>query len=277
MGLTGTFEEEWGERRRVVGEDGPGGRVDDDVVVFARERLGFEADEKQKVVLRSEAKRGILNCTRQWGKSTVSAVKAAHRAWTREGSLVLVACPTARQSGEWMKKAEGLVGRLGVAAKGDGANAISLALPNGSRIVGLPGTGTEGRVRGFSAVSMLLIDEASWVADAMYRALRPMLAVGDGDLWLMSTPGGKRGFFYEEWEMGGSEWERVRVEATECARIAPWFLEEERGKHGAAQFSQEYLCCFVDDGRQVYGSELVEASLSDEVEPLEVTCWERRR
>ena len=30
-----------------------------------------------------------------------------------------------------------------------------------------------------------------------------MLAVGDGDLWLMSTPCGKRGFFYEAWEHGG--------------------------------------------------------------------------
>ncbi len=79
--------------------------------------------------------------------------------------------------------------------RGDGDNAISLVLPNGTRIVGLPGT--EGTVRGFSAVSLLLIDEAARVQDAMYKALRPMLAVGDGDLWLMSTPYGKRGFFYE--------------------------------------------------------------------------------
>jgi hypothetical protein len=61
-----------------------------------------------------------------------------------------------------------------------------LALPNGSRIVGLPGV--EGTVRGFSAVSLLLIDEASRVSGATYKSLRPMLAVGNGDLWLMSTP-----------------------------------------------------------------------------------------
>jgi hypothetical protein len=29
----------------------------------------------------------------------------------------------------------------------------------------------------------------------MYKSLRPTLAVGNGDLWLMSTPYGKRGFF----------------------------------------------------------------------------------
>ena len=50
---------------------------------FAREKLGFEGDEKQRMVLDSTAKTGILNCSRQWGKSTVMAVKAVHRAWTR--------------------------------------------------------------------------------------------------------------------------------------------------------------------------------------------------
>ena len=134
-----------------------------DAAEFARERLGFEPDEKQAEVLRSEAKRGILNCTRQWGKSTVAAAKAVHRAYTRPGSLVLVASPAERQSGEFLRKAAEMLARLGIAAAGDGDNAISLLLPNGSRIVGLPGT--EATVRGFSAVSLLLIDEASRVED----------------------------------------------------------------------------------------------------------------
>ncbi len=244
------------------------------MVAFARERLGFEADARQAEVLRSEAKRGILNCSRQWGKSTVSAVKAVYRAWTRAGSLVLVASPTARQSGEWMKKAEGLVGRLGlVCARGRGERRISMALPNGSRIVGLPGTGTEGRVREFSAVSMMIIDEAARVEDAMYKALRPMLATGSGDLWMMSTPFGKRGFFYEAWMDAGSEgreWARVEVKGAECGRIPREFLEEERGVMGAAWFEQEYGCGFVDNGATVFGRDLVEEAVDYEIEPLEV-------
>ena len=111
---------------------------------FARERLDFYPDERQAEVLVSEAKRGILNCTRQWGKSTVAAAKAVHRALTREKCLVLVASPTERQSGEFMRKAAELVQRLGIAPRGDGDNAISLLLPNGSRIVGLPGTERDG-------------------------------------------------------------------------------------------------------------------------------------
>ena len=49
----------------------------------------------------------------------------------------------------------------------------------------------QGTIRGFSDVSLLLIDEAARVADEMYRAMRPTLVVHDGDLWLMSTPNGK--------------------------------------------------------------------------------------
>ena len=35
-------------------------------------------------------------------------------------------------------------------------------------------------MRGFSAVSLMLIDEAARVEDEMYKSLRPMLAVGTG-------------------------------------------------------------------------------------------------
>ena len=57
---------------------------------------------------------------------------------------MLVVSPSARQSGEFVRKAAGFVRRLGIRARGDGDNEISLLFPNGSRIVGLPGTGEHG-------------------------------------------------------------------------------------------------------------------------------------
>jgi hypothetical protein len=164
---------------RVDGEKRPETRDAMDAAEFARKRLKFEPDERQIEVLRSKAKRGVLNCTRQWGKSTIAAAKAVHRAFTQDKSLVLVASPTDRQSAELIRKAAGMVATLGITPRGDGDNQNSLLFPNGSRIVGLPGM--EATVRGFSAVSLLLIDEASRVEDAIYKALRPMLAVGDGE------------------------------------------------------------------------------------------------
>lgn len=242
-------------------------RTEMSVSEFARARFGWEPDPMQKVVLDSKSKRAILNCSRQWGKSTVSAAKAVHRAFTEAGSLVLVASPTERQSAEFIRKAAEFVVQLGLRARGDGDQPLSLAFPNGSRIVGLPGT--EGTVRGFSAVSLLLIDEASRVPDAMYKALRPMLAVKNGDLWLMSTPYGQRGFFWDAWTNGGDKWHRISVPATQCPRISATFLEDEREELGSLWFAQEYLCTFVDNGSSWFARGLVERAMVDE-EPIDL-------
>jgi hypothetical protein len=45
-----------------------------DPVRFVRERLWFDPDEEQARALRGRH-RGIVLCTRQWGKSTVMAAK----------------------------------------------------------------------------------------------------------------------------------------------------------------------------------------------------------
>ena len=51
-----------------------------DIARFARERLGFEADPVQTTITNARVHRGLLNCTRQWGKSTITAIMAVHRA-----------------------------------------------------------------------------------------------------------------------------------------------------------------------------------------------------
>ena len=238
----------------------------EDAAEWVKERLGYAVDTLQAQVLRTKTKRGLLNCCRQWGKSTITAAKAVHEAHRTAGCLTLVVSPSARQSGEFLRKATEFVRRMGIRPKGDGDNQISLALPNGSRIVGLPGM--EATIRGYSAVSLLLVDEAAWVSDELYRAIRPMLAVSDGTLWLMSTPNGKRGFFYETWEHGGLEWERFQAPATECPRIRPEFLEEERATMGERCFRQEYLCEFEDSVSALFDRELVDQAITEDVKPM---------
>ncbi|MCU1238952.1 MAG: hypothetical protein JWP63_6919 [Candidatus Solibacter sp.] len=243
-------------------------RREPDVAGWARRQLGFKADAAQARVLNSRGKRVMLNCARQWGKSTVTAAKAIHDAVTQAESLTIAVSPTKRQTAEFLRKAEGFVRKLGLDIKGDGDNELSLAFPNGSRIVGLPGT--EATVRGFSAVSLLLVDEASRVSDDLYRAIRPMLAVSGGTLWLVSTPRGKRGFFYEEWAKGGDRWERVTVRAEDCARIPADFLKEERRSQGERWYRQEYGCEFVEPKSGVFDRDLVEAAFTNEFSPLEI-------
>ena len=236
-----------------------------DAVAWAREVLGFIADEKQQQVLAATGTRGILNCTRQWGKSTTCAIKAVHYAHFHPDSLVIVASPTLRQSGEFLRKARKAVAQLGIRPRGDGENRCSLVLPNGARIVGLPES--EDTVRGFSDVGLMIIDEASRVSDELYTALRPMLAVGNGALWLMSTPNGRSGFFYREWA-GETPWLRVQATAAECPRIGADFLREEQLTLGDEAYRQEYCCEFVCAEGALFDEAQIRARLTSNLEAL---------
>jgi hypothetical protein len=237
-----------------------------DPVRFAREVLNFHPDPVQEQVLDPQNTHGILNCSRQWGKSTLTALKAVHRAYFDCGALVLVVSPSERQSAEFVLKAAQFLRELGLPVKGDGRNKISLLLPNGSRIIGLPSR--EMTVRGFSAVSLLIVDEAARVPDMMYDAIRPMLAVSDGDLWLMSTPFGKRGFFYEEWTGKDPDWTRITATAEECPRIAQKFLDKERRKVSDAWFRQEYLCEFTLESGALFDEAIIRGCIRKELLPL---------
>ena len=240
---------------------------------FAREGLGFAPDAAQERVLRTNEKRVVLCCSRQWGKSTVTAVLALHRAVTRPGALILALAPCERQSGLLVSKISGFARKLGLATKRDGMNKCSAVLGNGSAVIGLPGK--EQYLRGYSAVSLLIIDEAARVDDELYTAVRPMLAVSDGDVWMMSTPFGRRGFFWRVWDTGcGEEWLRLRVPATECARIRPDFLARERAAQGEHRFRQEYLCEFVQAEDALFDEDLLRSLIVKTREyPGRVEWW----
>ena len=118
-------------------------------------------------------------------------------------------------------------------------------------------------------MSLMLIDEASRVEDKLYRAMRPTLAVGNGDLWLMSTPNGKRGFFHAEWTAGGEQWQRIRATAEECPWIDAEFLDDERKSMTDAMFRQEYMCEFGEAEGRVFSQESIDAAFQD-FEPMQI-------
>jgi len=238
-----------------------------DPVVLA-ERAGLDPDPWQRDVLRSAASRLILLCSRQAGKSTVSSVLAVWTALFRPGSLVLLLSPSLRQSSELYKKCEAAYVAAGRPVPSVSETALTLTLSNGSRIVSLPGT--EGKIRGFSGVTLLIVDEASRVLDDLYMAVRPMLAVSGGRLVVMSTPWGKRGFFHQEWTAGGPGWERVKITAEQCPRISPDFLDEERRRMPPRWFNQEYLCLFEANEDAAFDPDDVERAMDPTLRPL----WE---
>ena len=80
--------------------------------------------------------------------------------------------------------------------------------------------------------------------DDLYKAVRPMLAVSRGRLICMSTPRGKRGFFYEAWARGGADWHRIEIPAQLVSRIDPEYLAQERRALSESTFRQEFECSF---------------------------------
>jgi Terminase-like family. len=221
------------------------------------EGVGMDPDPWQGAVLRSDHPRIALNAARQTGKSVTCATKAVHVAVYEPGSLILLLSPSQRQSAELFKKTTVVYRSLGRPVPAESENALSLTLENGSRVVSLPGT--EGTVRAYSAVRLLLVDEAARVPDDTIAAVRPMLAVSGGQLIALSTPFGRRGWFYEMWEHGGPTWQRYEVKAEECPRISPEFLEEERKALGEWFFASEYLCQFGDAQAAVFSAAEIEA------------------
>ena len=218
--------------------------------------------------MRSEALRVLLLCSRQSGKSTVAAALALKTALLVPGSLVLLLSPTLRQSGELFRdKVLRLYHALGKPVSANRLTALTLELGNGSRVVSLPGD--EGTIRGYSGVSLLLIDEASRVTDSLYSSVRPMLAVSGGRLVCLSTPFGRRGWFHDEWTAAGPEWKRVLVTAEQCPRITRAFLDEERRAIGARWFAQEYGCEFLTAIGAVFSGEDIDAAFVPQVRPVE--------
>ena len=237
-----------------------------DPVTFAREALGFEADDWQKVLLRTTAPQVILNNSRQSGKSTASAILALHKAIFLPGSLILLISPSLRQSKELFGKVTGFLKSLQPVQLLEEDNRLSCTLENSSRICSLPGDPKT--VRGFSAPALILEDEAAFVDDELFTAIKPMLAVSRGQLILMSTPFGRRGHFFDTWQSGGEAWKRISVPATDCPRIAVDFLKQERESMSEWRFRQEYMCEFVETVDQIFSYDVIRAAFDPAVTPL---------
>jgi hypothetical protein len=148
----------------------------------------------------------------------------------------------------------------------DEDNRLSATLRNRSRIVSLPGDSKT--IRGYSAPTLVALDEAAYVTDEMQVALRPMMAVGRGRLILMSTPAGRRGTFFEVWNNGGSDWEKIFITARDCPRISEKFLDQELLTLGPVLYSQEYLGEFIESASAAFQSDMIERALVDDFEPF---------
>jgi hypothetical protein len=232
--------------------------------------LGITPDEWQATLLRERPQRGLMLCSRQVGKSLTAATAALHEALYTPGSLTLMVAPTLRQSTELLRKS-----RFILAARLDTTTIVSestagVELANGSRIISLPAA--EDTIRGYSAVALVILDEAARILDELYWTIRPMLAISNGRLLALSTPNGQRGWFHHAW-VSDDPWTRVKIVAADCPRISPQFLAEERRTMTQLTYASEYECEFGDTIDSVFAHDDLAAALDETLTPIYPGGW----
>lgn len=205
-------------------------------------------DPWQASLLADPPRRALLVCSRQSGKSTTVAALCVRAALA--GRSAVIVAPSQRQASELLRRAKVLLSALGVRPPQSAATSLTLA--NAARITALPGTETA--VRGYTA-ELLVYEEAAFLPAATIEAAAPIIAsIPDAQHVAVSTPNGRQGWFYRQWEHGGDAWHRVLVTADDCPRITEEFLATERASMPAARFDAEYYGVFS----QVEGGFLAE-------------------
>lgn len=224
-------------------------------------------DPWQLNYLRSTERFRIVNASRQSGKSSLFALEAYHTAVTNRDALVLIVAQQ-RQSDEDIRKArqihkayEGYLqqrhkGKIDIDLITD--NKTSMEFAHGSRIISLPGNE---KVRGYSAPTLVIVDEAAYLDDEVFASLEPMLEVGKGRLVLGSTPKGSGGFFHHEWK--SARYQRFEVPWSMCPRISKESIDEKRLVYGDVYVKQEYECQFLEDLTSLFSESALRASLDD--------------
>lgn len=252
---------------------------------FYLESIGFKAFEWQNVVASTASKRVILLCSRQAGKSTIVSSIPCHTAKYQAGSLNIVIAPTEDQAKEDILKIKDFIAHDPTypELKRDGSDII--ALENNSRIIVV--VATDRSARGYSKPRTVVLDEASRIPDVVYKSgVVPMMNNNSqGKVFMLSTPFGKTGFFYDTWIRQTGTWTKIfvrtpfdvdpfnslklidakpeeefRKECKEKGYIGFYSPNHEKKEEqtrileeiGETQYQQEFCCEFVEMDGQVF-------------------------
>lgn len=236
-----------------------------DPVAFARGR-GFVAEPWQTDLLRTPTRRVVVPCSRQVGKTQTTSYKALHGALNNPERDVLIISPSQRQSVEMLLRIKSIYRGMRSAPRLVKDNDSEIVLHNASRVVSLPGT--EGTVRGFANVKLLIIDEAARVDDDVFASVLPMVG-SDGQIMALSTPWGQRGWFYELCdEAPRNGWEKHRVTVYDSAQWSPARIAEVRASVGKFVFAADYEAEFQDTDDQLFSTEDVRRAFTPDLQPL---------
>ena len=213
--------------------------------------------------------RTIVAASRQCGKSEFSSLWIAWSVLVH-GHQIAVSSPSFRQSLELVSKARAHISNLGlVPIVRDSMTDFQIG--SGGRLVILPGDGTGRTSRGFRLDQVIFDEAAFFESDALIPAIGPSLALANGSILMVSSPGGSRGLFFDAWR--SDNFHKVKVRADQCSRIPREFLENQRQMLSPAQYSREFEAEFVSDSGTWIRQDWIDQALYDpDDEDLPVPC-----
>ena len=205
-----------------------------------------------------------VNCSRQMGKSTTTAVAAA---WVgcysaMRGKPIVIVSPSDRQSVLLLKKTKQTIRSLSRDRANEvvGENQNELILRSGTSFVALPSGEDGDTLRAFSAVGLLIADEATRVTDSIFQATLPMLAVSRGLTVLLSTPNSRLDWFGRLDEERPPGWEVYLSVGQRLPAILTETLAQLRRSLGKWRYAQEMEGSFNSgDGGQFFDPDAIAA------------------
>lgn len=227
---------------------------------FVEEFIGVEPFDYQREFLDNPANRKLFVAGRRVGKSRSASWKALWYAITHAEAEVLLTAKTQRQSMELFRQIKSEIRRSKAENDEWGIQRetrTEVNFSNGSRIVCLP-LGRDGsNIRGYGA-DLLIVDEAAYVPEEIFQeVLMPFLAVGENQFVMISTPRGKRGFFwkrYDEAERGENDYFVQQVPTWKNPRVSEEWVEKQRNNLTPMQFKREIRGEF-DENADAYFTE----------------------
>ena len=230
------------------------------VVDFVERKLEIKLDDWQREYIQHEGNT-VVRASRQSGKSYAESLRVALFALLNRQTSTLIIASVDRQSIELLEKVKSQIMLLAPKQIKGRPTFHKIELYNGSKIMAEPAGQTGYGLRGFT-VNKLVADEAHYIPDAVFVAIRPMLATTGGTLDLLSTPKGNEGFFYDCFQ--SDDFWKKHVSWEDCTRYAEGFIEQERKRMTKLSFAQEYGAEFIDAFMQFFPRDLIVSCFSEE-------------
>lgn len=226
-------------------------------VDYVEKKLGIKLDDWQKEYINTKGNTAV-RAGRQSGKSFAESLRVALFALLNPQTQTLIIGAVDRQSVELFEKVKSHIISLAKNNIKGRPTTHKIALSNGSKIIALPCGRTGYGLRNY-AIHKLVVDEAHYVPEEVFVAVRPMLATTGGTIDLLSTPRGNKGFFHDCFF--DDEFTTFHVHSRDCPRITPKFLASEKKRMTKLQFAQEYEAEFLDQLQQFFTKDLVESCI----------------